>query len=122
MRQWLPLLLAFVALFGLLGQEAALAQAMPATQTSERAAASDMPSDCAGMMEGAKKAQPDAPCTGMTFDCIAKMGCTTTVALLPDRVLEAPLPFRGVAPEQRPAAALNGRTFGPEPDPPTVLG
>jgi hypothetical protein len=121
-KRWLSLLLVVAALFGLLGQEAALAHAGPLPYAAPAAAAAQMDADCAEMMGLAKQSEPAKPCQGMTFDCIAKMGCATTAALLPDRVLDAPTPFRGVAPYQRPAAALSGRTIGPEPDPPTTLG
>lgn len=122
MKRWLPLLLAFAALFGLLGQEAALAHAGPATQSEHIMAASRMDPGCTEMMGPAKQPEPAKPCQGMTFDCIAKMGCATTAALLPDRALDAPLPFLGVAPYPRVTTALHGRDIGPEPDPPTILG
>jgi hypothetical protein len=121
-KRCLPLLLVVAALFGLLGQEAALAHAGPLPYAEPAAAAAQMDPDCAEMMRLVKQSEPAKPCQGMTFDCIAKMGCTTTAALLPGRLLDAPMPFRGIAPQQRPAAPLSGLTIGPEPDPPTILG
>jgi hypothetical protein len=121
-KRWLSLLFVAAALLALLGQEAALAQVGPATQAEHVVAASQMDSACAEMMAHAKQSEPAKPCQGMTFDCIAKMGCSTTAALLPDRVLDASTPFHSIVPYSRPATALHGRTVGPEPDPPTILG
>lgn len=122
MKRWLCLLFAFAALFGLLGQEAALANASPTIPSEQVAAASQMDPGCAEMMGLAKQPEPPKPCQGMTFDCIAKMGCTTTAALLPDRALDAPMAFRDIVPYSRLISALHGRDIGPEPDPPTILG
>lgn len=122
MRHWLAVLFAFAALVGLSGQEAALAYAMPAVQAEHHLATAQMSSDCAEMVTSAKQAQPDKPCTSMTFDCIAKMGCVTTVALLPDRTLDGPPPSRAAAPYRQAIAQLLGHDTGPEPHPPANLG
>lgn len=121
-RHWLSLLFALAAVVGLLGQEAALAHAAPAVQTEERLSASHMSSDCAEMMDSAKQAQPSKPCTSMTFDCIAKMGCVAMIALLPDRALGAPPPIRAAVPDQRAVEPLFGQDTGPDPHPPASLG
>jgi hypothetical protein len=122
MRHWLPLLLSLAALLGLLGQEAALAHAMPTLQTEVSLATSEMDSDCAEMMGHAKQPEPAKPCQDMTFDCIAKMGCTTTVALPPDRTLAEPQPVRPAVPPQLTVVPLVGFDLGPEPHPPAYLG
>ncbi|MEO6717227.1 MAG: hypothetical protein ABIM50_08275 [Novosphingobium sp.] len=123
MKRWLSLLMLAGALLGLLGQEAAFGQAMPVAKVEQAVASAQMSPECAEMMGLAKPAQqPEKPCQGMTPDCIAKMGCAVSVALLP------PLAF-GIAPQSRavlpillPVAPLVGRETGPEPEPPARLG
>lgn len=122
MKRWLPLLLLLGAVLGLMGQEAALAQALPVAPTAPASAAVAMDSDCAEMMAAAKKEQPDQPCRGLTFDCIAKMGCAVPFALLPAPAPDASPLVRAALPAQAPAALLVGRDSGPEPHPPTILG
>lgn len=116
MKRWLSLLLLFGAVLGLLAQEAAfaLAPAMPI-------AASAMSDECAEMM-GIDKSQGKEPCRGLTLDCIAQMGCA-----LPPAVVSPAMPLAAMAHmpgllDLLPIRRLTGRTIGPEPDPPLLLG
>lgn len=119
MKRLFSLLLLLGAVLGLLGQEVAFASA-PAVR-DVAVAASTMSDDCAEMM-GIDKSQGDKPCEGLTLDCIAKMGCA-----LPAAVVSRGMPL-AVAPhipgflDPLPVRRLNGRTIGPEPDPPLALG
>ena len=120
MKRWLTFLLLVGALLGLLAQETAFASA-PALPSAETAFAAAMSDECAEMM-GIKKSQKSAPCKGLTLDCIAKMGCA-----LPPAVLSPPTPTAAATHmpgllDPLPIQRLNGRTFGPEPDPPLILG
>lgn len=125
MKRLLSLTLLAAALFGLIGQGVAFAQTAPNRAVSQvSSAAAPMSADCAEMMGLAKPQppQPDKPCKGMTPDCIAKMGCAVTVALIPPLALD-PLPQIPTAvPPQLPIAALVGRDTGPDPHPPAHLG
>lgn len=72
-KRRLSFLLLLGALLGLMAQEAAFASA-PAMPTHDISmAASAMSDECAEMM-GIDKSEGEAPCKGLTLDCIAKMG------------------------------------------------
>lgn len=121
MKRGFSLLLLIGALLGLLAQEAAFASAPAMSMSDTTAAALAMSDDCAEMM-GIDTSQPDKACEGLTLDCIAKMGCA-----LPAAVVSPAMPFAvathipGLL-DPLPVRRLNGRTIGPEPDPPLVLG
>jgi hypothetical protein len=120
-KRWLSLLLLFGAVLGLLGQEAAFASApaIPASDTAITAMA--MSDECAEMM-GIAKSGDGAPCKGLTFDCIAKMGCALPpVVVTPPTLIAAATHMPGLL-DPLPIQRLDGRTFGPEPDPPLILG
>lgn len=123
MKRWFSLLLLLGALIGLMGQEAAFAQALPSQPTEQAAAAAPMSVECAQMMELTKQQpEPGKPCQGMTPDCVAKMGCAVPVALLPPMLSGSALAFTTLLPKVAPSAALTGRTLAPEPEPPARLG
>lgn len=123
MKRWFSLLMLVGALLGLMGQEAAFAHVMPVDQAEQVTAAAQMSPECAEMMGLAKqKPQSGKPCEGMTPDCIAKMGCSVPVALLPPLASDSALQFRAMIPGFAPASPLIGRSFGPEPEPPARLG
>lgn len=123
MKRWLSLLMLLGALLGLLGQEAAFAHVMPVEKAMQTATVAQMSADCAEMMGLAKQTtQPEAPCQGMTPDCIAKMGCAVPLALIPPLPFEAGPQFRAVTPPQTPVVPLVGRDTSPEPEPPARLG
>ncbi len=121
-KRWLSLLLLLGAMLGLLAQEAAFASAPAMPMASETAiAAPAMSDECADMM-GIDKSDDSAPCTGLTLDCIAKMGCA-----LPPVVVSPAIPFAAPAPlrdllDPLLTHRLDGLTVGPEPDPPLILG
>ena len=127
MKRWFSLALLMGALLGLIGQEAAFARVLPTAKAAQtvvvvQTGAGQMSADCAEMMKLAQQPQPDAPCQGMTPDCVAKMGCAVPVALIPPLLGAAPTKFRLLAPRQMPVARLIGREISPEPHPPADLG
>ena len=121
MNRRLSLLLLIGALLGLFAQEGALAIAPAMPMQATTVAGAPMSADCAEMM-GIDKSGHRKPCTGLTLDCIAKMGCAlplappTLTASVAEKVivrgLHDPLPVR----------QLSGRALGPEPEPPLHLG
>ena len=123
MKRWLSLALLLGALLGLIGQEAAFAHVITAQKAEQTAAAAQMSPDCAQMMGlTTHKLKSDQPCQGMTPECVAKMGCAVSVALLPPLASDAAPQFRAMIPGIAPASPLVGRNFGPEPEPPARLG
>ena len=125
MRHRLGIVLVIAALFGLFGQETAFARALPAVAVSQSATspAAAMNPECAEMM-GLAKAQPqspDKPCEGKSLDCMAKMGCSVPVVLLPAIMAEDYLSAASTTPCTAAAHRLNGLDYGPEPDPPTHI-
>ena len=122
MSRWFSLLILAVALFGLLGQEAVFARSVPTNPAPSSVSAAQMTPECAAMMEQAMPAQPRSPCHGMTSDCVAKMGCTVTLALFEPLGFDASSRLRIDSPIVLPVAPLIGRDTGPEPEPPAVLG
>jgi hypothetical protein len=118
-KRWFSFQLLFGALLGLLAQEAAFATA-PATSGTAMAAPA-MDTECAEMM-GIDPSQDDAPCKGLTLDCIVKMGCALPATIVsPSMPLVAAAHMPGLL-DPLPVRRLAGRTFGPEPDPPLILG
>lgn len=121
--KFLSCLIAFAAIVGLLGQEAALARTMPFETSTQAESAMQMGSGCTEMGTVVKKAsQSQVPCQGMTLDCIAKMGCAIPLALVPPFHLDVSPQFRRVNPPFTPVALLVGRDISPEPEPPSRLG
>ena len=107
-----------VAALSMSGQSAAMAMApMSVTSVPMASMATDM--NCSKMsVPGSPK---KVPCKGMTLQCIAQMGCTAPAAL-------EPTAFNAVEHLQdRPshhvteAARMLGRSYGPLPDPPSIL-
>lgn len=117
MKRSLSLILLIGALLGLFGQATAFAMGPPVTPTIALAAQS-MPMDCAEMPQ--KDADESKPCTGLTLDCIAAMGCSVPAVLS-----EAPLDLADgkSAPLEASSSTpvLAGRSIAPEPYPPTLL-
>ena len=114
--------LLLMALLGVIGQSTAMAMmpasgaAVPAHQSMQVSMA-DM--DCMDMANTSAPGQ--SPCKKVTLQCMAAMGCTPaalvepearSIALLIVDQTKAALPL---------AARLWGRTYGPEPDPPSFL-
>jgi hypothetical protein len=110
-------LIAFAAL-SLSGQSTAMAMAPLSTAASPMASMStDM--NCSEMPVAGSREK--APCKGMTLQCIAQMGCTAPAALEPTvfTAYEPRLyrPIHGSTLVSR----LLGRSYGPLPDPPSIL-
>ncbi len=123
MKRWFSLLLLAGALLGLLGQEAAFAQAIPVEQAGQPVPATQMSAECAELMGLAKSApQPEKPCQGMTPDCIAKLGCAVPLALFEPFAFNSAPQLRAAALLRAPVLPLIGRDTGPEPEPPARLG
>ncbi|HET6525491.1 MULTISPECIES: hypothetical protein [unclassified Sphingopyxis] len=121
MKRWLSFLLLFGAVLGLLGQEAAFASAPAIPASGMTIAAPAMSDECAEMM-GIDKSGDGVPCKGLTFDCIAKMGCALPpIVVSPPMMIAAATHVPGLL-DPLPIQRLDGRTFGPEPDPPLILG
>jgi hypothetical protein len=106
------------ALIGLFGVEAAYAVRPP---TAAPAVMATMDADCMEIMQ--TQSQPaQAPCKGITFDCIAAMGCILPMLTHDERIaLAAPRP--GPAQVFWPTASvLIGTDVRPEQHPPAHLG
>lgn len=80
-----------------------------------------MATECMEMMNMEDAEPVEKPCTGLTLDCIAAMGCVVPVTLTND----VPTVAQCLAHRQSPPEAiflhLAGRTVAPEPEPPTLL-
>lgn len=125
MRRWLSLFLLIGALAGLFGQEMAFATASVTPMQDQSVADASMNADCAEMMgieQGEPAPEPGAPCTGMTFECIAKMGCATPAALLPAALLNVAYRLWQPAPSVSFVTSMSGRSVTPELHPPALLG
>lgn len=114
------LLILLGALIGLLGLEAAYA-AGPRMAPAP-VVASGMDADCMAMMEKQQPQPAQAPCKGMTLDCIAAMGCIIPLLAIPQGGATAAaqpgptLAYWTVTP------VLTGNELPPEQHPPTILG
>jgi len=127
-KRLLALLLLVGAITGVFGAQLAYAfgpgVAKP-TPTEMKMADHDMAGmDCAEMAAPAKP-QPvrdeSTPCKGMTFACIAQMGCTLPVVLRSGLEPAALAPTVAISFTLPQAAPLPGRSYAPEPEPPTLL-
>lgn len=118
MKRRFSLLLLLGALLGLLAQEAAFASAMPMPDRAITASA--MSDECAEMM-GIDKSQDKGPCQGLTLDCIAKMGCAISLAVVTPAAPLAVAGHRRELVDPLAVQRLVGRSVGPEPEPPLVL-
>lgn len=122
-KRALAFLLLLSAMMGLLGVQTAAAATPLSAMTMAMPAHTDtsaMPADCMAMMSQ-HAPQPDKqPCTGITLDCIAAMGCAMPfiappVALDVRTGIAKPNYAMPIAP------ALVGNDIAPEPEPPTIL-
>lgn len=113
-------LLFALAVAGFVGQSSA--HATPFQVFEATGGMADM--DCAEMMVMADGPSGGAtsPCDEMTPDCIAKMGCAVSLALIPPLTVAMPGEHRASTPPRMPVARLVGRDTGPEPEPPALLG
>lgn len=122
MKRLMHIGLFLMALLGVLGQSTAMAMvpASAAAVSSHQSMQVSMTGmDCMDMAN--TTAPGKSPCKKVTLQCMAAMGCASfalvapsalsSVALVADRDVST-LPL---------AARLRGRTYGPEPDPPSFL-
>ena len=114
----LRLLLAIFAMVGLAGQSTAMAMApVMASPAPMQAAMAGM--DCKGMVT--TPSSDGSPCKKLTWQCIAAMGCLTASALEPAMLAMDVHPLVRTVPASRDVTRLVGRSYGPEPDPPSFL-
>ena len=111
------LFLIALAALGLSGQSTAMAMAPLSITAPPMAAVTEM--NCSEMPEAGSHEK--VPCKGMTPQCIAQMGCMPPAALEPDLITTGkPRLYRPLhAPTS--AARLYGRSYGPLPEPPSIL-
>ncbi len=118
MTRFLRLLLLTFAMVGLAGQSTAMAMApMMASPATKQTAMAGM--DCKDMATA--PSSDGAPCKKLTWQCIAAMGCLTASALEPAMPAMDAHPFVRTAPASKDVTRLVGRSYGPEPDPPSFL-
>lgn len=118
MKRWISLLLLLGAMVGLFGQAAAYAS-IPAPTASSPAIAG-MSEECMQMM--ARHTEPEKkPCTGITLDCIAAMGCTVPLTLVEPFVLPVVAPIAAPVLAISSARPLEAHSSAPEPEPPSLI-
>ncbi len=128
MHRFLSFALVLGALIGLFGQQAALASgpSWPVASVSTSPVSTSevnhsAMTDVLECMETMADAPAEKPCTGLTLDCIAAMGCVVPMTLSSDQPgLGENLPYRALRPETV-FPHLAGRVVAPEPEPPTLL-
>lgn len=75
--------------------------------------------DCMDMANAPAPGKP--PCKKVTLQCMAAMGCSPLAFTEPTAPAADMLPAVHDKAAPLLAARLHGRSFGPEPDPPTIL-
>ena len=118
MTRSLQIGLLLMALLGLMGQSTAMA-AVPALMSSGSIQASMAGMDCMDMAN--LPAPGKLPCKKMTLQCMAAMGCAPATLVEPDAPTISSLFVDRVKSALPLAARLWGRSYGPEPDPPSFL-
>jgi hypothetical protein len=98
----------------------AAARSVSTVMSSHEAMAMD--ADCMAMMAKQQPASEKKPCKGLTLDCIAAMGCVVPLVAA-DVASGIDTPRIYGAPGFWPTSTvLIGKSFAPDPDPPTILG
>lgn len=122
MKRFLSLALLMGALLGIFGQQAVRA-AGPAWQPiAEQSPTGDMANmGSADCMKVTADPSGDKPCEGLTLDCIAAMGCVVPITLSSDPPGAEHVATRHDLPTEVAIRSLAGRTFAPEPEPPSIL-
>ena len=121
MMRFFHLALMMMTLAGLIGQSSAMATTpMAHASPFDQALNVSMGGmDCAHMLMTPR--QDQAPCRKISLHCMAAMGCSPLAMTLSDvRTSDA----HSVEPTKttpRPVVRLAGRSYGPEPDPPSFL-
>ena len=103
-----------IALLGLMGHSTATAAA-PMAAGSLHASNSAM--DCIDVAPAPEK----SPCKKMTLHCMAAMGCAWFAVIEPLERIAPRVAADRVESASVLATRLAGRSFGPEPDPPSLL-
>ena len=122
MKRLVHVSLLFMALLGVMGQSTAMAMmpasaaAVPAHQSPQVAMAG---MDCMDMANMSAPGQ--SPCKKVTLQCMAAMGCAPAALVEPEARSIALLIVDQTKVAIPLAARLWGRTYGPEPDPPSFL-
>ena len=118
MTRMIQICLLLAALGGVLGQSTAMAM-VPAPMITRSLHASMASMDCMDMAD--QPAPGKSPCKKMTLQCMAAMGCAPTAMVEPGQPSIALLSVDRTTAAPPLAARLWGRTYGPEPDPPSFL-
>lgn len=122
MKRLLHISLLLMALLGLIGQSTAMAMtpARAAAMLTQAAPQIEMAGmDCMDMADTPVPAK--LPCKKITLQCMAAMGCTPLVMI---ETMGSSTPQRMATRDKSAipvAARLWGRSYGPEPDPPSFL-
>lgn len=120
MKRLLHLGLLLLALTGLIGQSTAMAMAPSGILGAGHAPMAALNSgNCMEMP--AMPATGKGPCTKITLQCIAAMGCSPLVFTDPFTPVSAMLRADLTKSASNFVPHLTGRTYGPEPDPPSLL-
>lgn len=107
-----------MAVFGLFGQTTAMAMSPVQGDTMSMAEMASMEC-CDGMTSG--QMHGSVPCKKMTLQCIAAMGCPAAAIAPPLGVALSSRQLDPLVPSWPLTARLDGRSYGPEPDPPSFL-
>lgn len=122
MKRFLSLALLLGALFGILGQQAALAVGPAWHPIVEQSLPADMEkmgnADCMKTMD---EQLGENPCKGLTLDCIASMGCVVPMTLSSDQTASEHVATRHDLSAEAAIRSLAGRMLAPEPEPPAIL-
>ena len=110
--------LLLMALLGLIGQSTAMAM-VPAPMSIGSMEASMSGMDCMDM--ATTPAPGKLPCKKMTTQCMVAMGCAPLAFVEPDKLGISSLAIDREESALPLAARLWGRSYGPEPDPPSFL-
>jgi len=81
-----------------------------------------MDADCMAMMAQQQPAPDKKPCKGLTLECIAAMGCMVPLAAADLAGSVATPDTYGALGFWPTTSVLTGKSFAPDPDPPTKLG
>lgn len=122
MKRLMHLGLLLMALVGVIGQSTAMAM-MPASGAAV-SAHQTMQASMAGMecMDMATtSASEKSPCKKVTLQCMAAMGCAPFALAAPSALPAYALVADRDVSTPSLAARLLGRSYGPEPDPPSFL-
>ncbi len=119
------IVLLIVALTGLIGQSSAMAMAMGMAQAAPASRDADSVNSWTAGMDCRHKtrapSRDEVPCKTISLQCIAAMGCSPLALTLPEVRNAEPQSVEPSETTPRAVARLTGRSYGPEPDPPSFL-